>query len=167
MGNGGGGVKTMPLPEFSKEQQSRFWKKVVKCDGCWKWTGAINHNGYGVWSVICGDKTKNFLAHRVSFHLTNGPVSGLVLHRCDVRDCVNPYHLFTGNHADNTHDAMSKNRLAVGERHGNSRLTKEIVLEVRRMHSAGHIQAEIHRRFNLSRPLVSDLVNRKKWRHLA
>jgi hypothetical protein len=42
----------------------------------------------------------------------NGPVpSGmLILHKCDVRGCVNPDHLFLGTAKDNTRDMMTKGR---------------------------------------------------------
>lgn len=85
--------------------------------GCWAWTGASSDNGYGYVSRGRG-KTK-FLAHRVSYTLTIGPIpSGLIIdHLCRNRICVNPAHLepvtirinnlrgfgASGNHARQTH----------------------------------------------------------------
>lgn len=44
--------------------------------------------------------------------ITHGPIqAGLwVLHKCDVRHCVRPDHLFLGTAAENTTDMMRKGR---------------------------------------------------------
>lgn len=75
--------------------------------GCWLWTGAMQR-GYG---TMCLAK-RFFGAHRVSYELHNGPIpDGLhVLHKCDVRACVNPDHLFAGDRKANMQDMLSKGR---------------------------------------------------------
>lgn len=87
----------------------RFWKKVNKTDGCWLWTGHTNYSGYGVLKIGGADKR----AHRVSWELAHGPVPEplLVLHRCDVRNCVNPSHLFLGTQQHNLEDCRLKDRV--------------------------------------------------------
>lgn len=52
-------------------------------------------------------------AHRVSWILNNGrniPKGKLVLHKCDVRSCVRPSHLFIGTHLENNRDTIKKGR---------------------------------------------------------
>jgi hypothetical protein len=46
--------------------------------------------------------------------MDNGGRCG-VLHRCDVKACVRPDHLFLGNQSDNLSDAALKGRLARSE----------------------------------------------------
>ena len=75
--------------------------------GCWLWLGALSKNGYGKATV----NGESHYAHRLSFAFHVGaPVNSLVLHRCDVRCCVNPIHLWLGTHADNMRDSVLKGR---------------------------------------------------------
>ncbi len=77
--------------------------------GCWLWQGGRTGKGYGAIGVE--GKTKG--VHRVAWELVNGPIPDgmLICHHCDIRNCINPEHLFLGTHTDNMQDALKKGRL--------------------------------------------------------
>lgn len=100
-----------PRPHTEKSiarYEDRFWQRVTKRDdGCWIYRYINKRNGYGV-AKFDGVSS----AHRVAWRLANGPIPAgmFVCHRCDVRPCVNPAHLFLGTHTDNVRDMHAKGR---------------------------------------------------------
>lgn len=100
---------------------TRFWTRVVKQDdGCWIYTGPAQSNGYGAVGLSGRER-----AHRFAWELSHGeppPADMQVCHKCDVRRCVNPDHLFLGTGADNMQDCIAKGRFHGGRR---STLTPE------------------------------------------
>jgi hypothetical protein len=83
-------------------------------NGCIVWTGASDRSGYGIITVApdFSPPRRTWLAHRVSWTLSNGPIpDGLVVcHRCDNPPCCNPEHLFVGTHKQNSEDMVAKGR---------------------------------------------------------
>lgn len=76
----------------------RFLSFVEICaDGCHRWTGCIDQQGYGKFKV--GSTTlgtaRTVLTHKWYYEYTNGPVpDGLELdHKCRQHDCVNLDHI--------------------------------------------------------------------------
>lgn len=59
--------------------------------GCWLWSAALSHNGYGQQKTL----GRTSAAHRLAYESFRGPVpEGMQLdHRCRVRCCCNPDHL--------------------------------------------------------------------------
>lgn len=78
--------------------------------GCWIWLGSWMgdpNNPYG----CANHRNIHMRAHRFSYRAFKGETNGLnVLHKCDVRMCVNPEHLFLGTHSDNMQDMVRKGR---------------------------------------------------------
>ncbi len=157
-----------------KNTEENFWNRVdIKDDvGCWEWKGSFYRNGYGRFSYGC----KYVLAHRLSylFKFGNIPKGMLVCHSCDNPSCVNPNHLFLGNHSDNMKDAFLKKRHLPlippnneGENCGTHKLCNENVIEIRRIYSDGnYTYSDIAKLFNVSKQNICNIVNRKRWKHI-
>jgi len=151
---------------------NRFLEKyshVVEPDpfgGCLLWAGSLHESGYGIVSEDYG-RTR---AHRRSYEAEHGEIpDGLfICHKCDVRACVNPSHLFAGTAADNARDCVSKGRGTDnrGEKHGNAKLTREQALDVLRLAESGVTQAAIAEKYGMAQASISLIVTGKNWASL-
>lgn len=185
----------MSLPfEITEKLKKRFWEKVdIKNnnDKCWLWMGdVLRHNkenrkdNYGRIEI----NYKRRAAHRVAWILTNGEIPSSkgfekehngtptlhVLHKCDVKSCCNPNHLFIGTNNDNMKDRNKKGRQARREKHpfykkphknGNAKLTMEDVKEIREKYAKGDIiQKELGRQYGINRSHISHIINGKSWK---
>lgn len=92
--------------ENRKNIFQRFTARINKTNYCWIWLGALNKSGHGVTNMLPPSR----IASRVSWilHVGDIPVGKLVLHKCDNPPCVNPDHLYIGNHRDNILDAYNR-----------------------------------------------------------
>jgi hypothetical protein len=138
---------------------------------CWLWTSSIHKSGYGLFFMP--GKHRNAAkakAHRVSYELFVGPIpEGLdVLHRCDVRRCVNPDHLYPGTDADNMRDRDSRGRRPppTGTKNGRAKLTEEAVREIKRALAAGETQTSLGRRYGVAQGQISNIALGKQWAHV-
>ena len=124
--------------------------------GCWLWTGSHNKTGYGYLHAYGG----LVLAHRFSYMLHKGPIpDGLfVCHACDVRDCVNPDHLWLGTQTDNMHDASVKGRLPHGSGHRDGMSDDQVAL-IRSMVADGRYFREAAAAAGCSLSAVSRIIN--------
>lgn len=84
-------------------------KYKIDENGCWIWQAGMYGCGYGKFSL----NGKNTNAHRASFIIHNGSFdfSKMVLHKCDVKKCINPDHLYIGDKSQNAKDAYNRGQL--------------------------------------------------------
>lgn len=152
----------------------RFWRKVVKTEGCWLWTGYRNKKGYGAigGATERGGKMKCAFAHRVSWELHNGPIpAGLfVLHRCNVPACQNPAHLYLGTKADNNAQCHAEGRYSHvprvwGENNNRAKLTSARTDELRARYANGESQSALARAFGIHHATVHTVVTGRTWKH--
>jgi hypothetical protein len=140
-----------------------FEKRIQRRDGCWLWGGSVLRDGYG---QMCF-KGKTRKAHQLAWEFFRGhiPAGMMVCHRCDVRHCVNPEHLFLGTAKDNVADMFAKGRQhdRKGEKHGHAKLTAEQVREIR---VSRENQYELAERHGLSQSAISNIRTRKSWAHI-
>ena len=134
-------------------------------DDCWLWRGYARENGYGSASI----GRKSVSAHKFSYELHYGsvPAGLVVMHTCDVKRCVNPYHLTLGTPSDNTQDALQKGRFPVGEESSSARLTARDVDAIRAAFRSGDSKRSIAERFGVHRSTVQDIIHGRTWRNTA
>jgi hypothetical protein len=159
---------------FDESVCQRFWAKVEKAgpDDCWTWLAGWSENErgmrYGRFSYVSSGK-RGQLAHRCAFEITKGriPDDLLVRHKCDNGMCVNPNHLELGSHQDNVHDRYDRGRArhALGEAHGNAKLTESKVREIRAMVEAGQQKKRVAEMFGISEFGVRHALS--GWKHVA
>lgn len=134
--------------------------------GCWLWEGQ-NKGGTSNYGLV-HINGKRTTAHRQSWIEANGPIpAGLhVLHKCDIPLCVNPNHLYLGSHADNMGDYHSRkgNR---GERNGQSKLSADQVVEIRRLLAKGRSGYSIAKEYGVNEQTIYDIAHNKAWRSVA
>lgn len=144
----------------------RFYDNIrVDKNGCWIWMGC-KRRGYG-------RLTRNhkwFNAHRYSYEMHVGkiPTDRLCLHRCDVKACVNPNHLYLGDAFDNARDAVERGRLGdrKGENSNRAKLKAFQVLEIKQKRKQGMKLKEIAGEYGFSISGIYHILDNTNWKCL-
>src|ERR1700761_1091810 len=126
-----------------------------KCDkngigGCWNWTSTffsgkdLPYGQFWLNGKITG-------AHRASYALSVGEIpEGMhVLHRCNNSKCINPSHLYLGDHAQNMRDRDACGHTRKGEHRYNYRRFHELCDKTLELRSSGMTIANIKRQLGI------------------
>jgi len=134
--------------------------------GCWVFMGPLTNGGYG--SVRTNGKNMN--AQRAMFLAVTGtlPAGKDICHKCDVRSCINPAHLFVGTRKENLADMTRKGRRVPprGERAWKAKLTAEQVLSIRAEVERGDRLIDIAARYGVTKMAIGDIKFRRNWKHI-
>lgn len=161
--------KPFTRADQNKTRKQKLLERVAMTfSDCWYWTGFIDELGYGVSS---DHKVRK--AHRLSWSIFNGdiPKGMKVLHKCDIRSCVNPNHLFLGTQADNVQDMISKGRQVYptpkpGVLNPQAKLTPIKVLEIREKYKNGETLNDLTEEYGISKMTVFRAAKQISWRHI-
>jgi len=149
---------------------ARFWAKVnrpAEVGACWLWTASKNKWGYG--QMMLGGVPVR--AARFSYVLHNEDTTLDVCHKCNVRACCNPQHLYAGTPKDNTRDRIVAGTTGKGkprpeqqgEKHGGVKLAENQVIEILLSESS---VSQLAQQFGVTKANISRIKNRRTWKHL-
>lgn len=154
------------------KQGSKFFNRVNQTPTCWLWTvGTMS--GYG-W-MRCPKRGRNFRTHQwIMMELFGEVPSGKeVCHKCNIRLCVNPEHLYFGTRSENqkdsvrarTHNWVTQDKH--GEKHPTAVLTDEVVKTIRSLRDQGIAALAIARHLKINPSTVNNVFyKRGRWSHI-
>jgi len=115
------------------------------------------------------NRAKSIPVHRLvafAFH-GNPPSTKHVVAHCDgSRDNNRAWNLRWATQKENITDTFRHGTHNRGQRNGKARLSEESVLSIFSMAEAGHTQKAISQHFGVSRQLIGDVLNGRRWSHV-
>lgn len=122
---------------------------------------------------------KSWPAHRLAYKLAHGriPKGKIICHKCDVRNCINPKHLYAGTYKDNSNDCFNRKRhiylahperLARGERVNTAKLDQSDIKKILKLrHSKSWPgKYKVAKQFGVGATTIQDIVSKTTWRHI-
>lgn len=138
--------------------------------GCILFVGRRDSDGY----AQIKDRGRAVSLHRWAWESKHGPIpdGSHVLHVCDTPNCINPEHLYLGDHSRNMRDKAERGRsggVPRGREHKRpmAKLNQNQVAEIKRLLARGYRQRDIARDFSVSVATISDIATRKTWAFLG
>lgn len=153
------------------DQDLRDWimsNHIVNETGCWIWNGGKNSAGYGCY----GRNNRMYLVHRFSLEnkigrcLTTREDARHVCPGLPNRACYNPHHLDVGSRKENMQDMVRVGRSQPGVKNYHSKLTDKDILCIRSLRGMLLLR-ELAELYEVDQALISMIVNRKIWKHVA
>lgn len=141
-------------------------KVKVNENGCWIWQDnrkKKEEDVYGKYGIIFFGGRQDY-AHRVSYQAFVGEIPGgmLVCHTCDVRECVNPKHLFLGTHQVNIDDAVAKGR----RRNGPRKFSDDQVIQISQRYINGERPSALAREYGTRACYITGIATGRTHKYL-
>jgi len=163
-----GCVNSVNRPGYAEEIRQKILDNVeIDANECWNWTKSLKSTGYA--QIVAYGKGGH--GHRVSYKVFRGDFDEtlFVCHKCDNRRCMNPDHLFLGTAKDNHLDMMTKgrNRPVTHEKHHRAKLTKDDVMEARKIYFSGeHGCSVLAKRYGVTSRTIWCAINGITWKNI-
>lgn len=119
-------------------------------------------NAKGYCSVGIGGRNGiKFRAHRLVYIVRKGLIAPdlMALHTCDIRNCIEPEHIYAGTAAQNTADMVSRGRHSNGDGSKEEALKVETAKRIKKLLGFNYSNAEIARRLYLSPTTISNYLS--------
>lgn len=161
------------------------WKPVVGYEGTYEIsvqlgvrrisTGQIlkqsldDHGCPRVTLWLRGKQTTHRVAHLVAdaFLPAKGPTDQVLRHLNDDPTDNRIENLAWGTRSDNAQDSIRNETFVRGITHWMAKLTENNVREMRRLYATGALSyRKLARQFGVSYQTISDIVRRKRWKHI-
>jgi len=151
-----------------EELEKKYWNLVRKTPTCWLYEGSASDEGYGRFQ----GNNQIWVAHRFAYIIHHGkiPKGMCILHKCDVRRCVKPAHLWAGTKAENNHDCDRKGRRnqLFGSKHPQAKLNECNVRQIRKKYIPWtYSQPRLAKEFGVSRGVIYRILRGRKWKHVV
>jgi hypothetical protein len=126
-----------------------------------------NMNGYDRVGLSINGVTTLFLVHRLVAlaFIDNVNNHSFINHINGIKNDNRVENLEWCTSTENLNHALVNNLRIMpnGEKHHNSKLTETQVLEIRK---SNLLQKELTKLYNVKQPLISAIINGKKWKHI-
>lgn len=157
--------------EITQSDVDRFMKHVQpQPNGCWRWMGAVDRDGYGVF-IVGGDLGQMVRPHRFAYAVAKKKqISQIsVRQKCGLRLCCNPKHgrgrKLSSPHpyGDAHHARRHPERILRGERHKMARLTEAQVRQMIQEMADGDAPWLIAKRYGISERHAHKIRSGERW----
>ncbi|MFB6236967.1 MAG: hypothetical protein ABEH81_01215 [Halopenitus sp.] len=144
--------------KLDQTPEDRFWDKVDigNEDECWEWKPKVGENRQPTFCIDGNSEQAIRLVYQWEF---GDPGDRRVVRSCENSICMNPNHLELGGRKVEIKDR--------GELHGNSKLTREEVEQLKKeLESGAKTQTELAEEYGVSRMQVSNIKRGVNWSHV-
>lgn len=143
---------------------TKIFMKTTITDDCWLYNGSTGKDGYARFRY----DGKYKVVHRFIYETFYGPLKKeqLCCHKCDVRNCINPAHIFIGSSKDNLQDMVKKGRSLTGEKNHKCRIKEDDINKIIEMRKNKETLESIGKKFEVTKHAIYSILNGRTWKHL-